>query len=189
MAAASNPNAGVMTTSVMISPGFLQTLGIRLVLGRDFDWRDDERHPHVAIVSSSLSRRIFPSGNPLGQRIRFGFMPELQDLEVVGVASNARLFDLRDPTPPMVYLPFLQYPQFAGRFAADYFLRTSQAPEGVARAVGRETESLGHEYPVSYRTVGQKVGQALTGDRVTSFCSPAFSWFWRCYWLPSACTG
>lgn len=175
MAAASNPSAGVMTTSVMVSPGFLQTLGIGLVIGRDFDWTDDERHSHVAIVSSSLARQLFPSGSPFGQRIRFGFMPELQNLEVVGVASNARLFDLHDSAPRVVYLPYVQYPKFAERSTADLFLRTNQAPEGIARTVGREIESLGHEYPLSYKTVGQRVGQALTGDRVIVLLSVFFA--------------
>lgn len=175
MPEASNPNAGVMTTSVMVSPGFLKALGIGLVLGRDFDWSDDERHAHVAIVSSSLAQRLFPSGSPIGQRIRFGFMPELQDLEIVGVASNARLFDLRDPAPPVVYLPVVQYPKYAQRSAGDVFLRSSQAPELTAKTVAREVESMGHEYLLGYKTVEQKVGRALAGDRVIVLLSGFFA--------------
>ncbi len=175
MTDASNPNAGVMATSVAVSPGFLRTLGISLVVGRDFDWTDDERHPRVAIVSSSLARRLSPSGNAIGQRIRFGFMPEVQDLEVVGVASSVRLFDLRDSAPAVVYLPYVQYPRFTERFTANLFLRTNQAPEAMARTVGREIASLGHEYPLSTKTVGQKLGQALAGDRVIVLLSGFFA--------------
>jgi predicted permease len=172
MAAASDPSAAVMTTSVMVSPGFLRTLGIRLVLGRDFDWADDERHPRVAIVSSSLARRLFPSGNAIGQRIRFGFMPELQNLEVVGIASTARLFDLRDAAAPVIYVPY-QYAKWTNQ--GDLFLRTRQAPQAMARIVGHEIESLGHEYPLNMKTVGEKVSQALAGDRVIVLLSGFFA--------------
>lgn len=60
-------------------------------------------------------------------------------------------------------------------FSGDLFLRTSQAPEAMARPVGREIESLGHEYPLGHKTVGQKVGQALAGDRVIVLLSSFFA--------------
>jgi predicted permease len=173
MAGPLNPNAGVMTTSLMVSPGFLRTLGIRLALGRDFDWRDDERRPRVAIISSSLAARLLPSRNAIGQRIRFGFMPEFHDLEVVGIASTARLFDLRDAAAPVIYLPCLQHSEWAER--GDLFLRTHKAPDAIARTVGHEIELFGHEYPLSAKTVGQAVSQALATDRVVALLSAFFA--------------
>jgi predicted permease len=171
--AATNPNAEVMATALMISPGFLRTLGIRVLTGRDFDWMDDERRPGVAIVSNGLAARLFSSGNAIGQRIRFGVMPELQNLEVVGVASTARLFDLRDASAPMIYLPDLQHPTSAGR--GDVFLRARTTPDAIARAVGREIESFGHEYAFSSKTIGDAVNQALTTDRVVALLSGFFA--------------
>jgi predicted permease len=162
-----------MTSAAMVSPGFLRTLGISLVRGRNFDWADDEHHPHVAIVSNSLAGRLFPSGNALGQRIRFGFMPQLQDLEVVGIANNARLFDLHNAAAPVIYLPFLQYPMWAEHGCL--LVRTREAPEAVARAVGHEIESLGHEYPLSTKTVEQGVDQALLEEHVIALLSSLFA--------------
>jgi predicted permease len=173
MTAALNPNAEVMAMSLMISPGFLRTLGIRVLLGRDFDWMDDERRPGVAIISNSLAARLFPSGNAIGQRIRFSVMPELQNLEIVGVASTARLFDLRNASAPMLYLPELQHPKWAGR--GDIFLRARATPDAVAWAVGREIESFGHEYVLGARTIGDAVNQALTTDRVVALLSGFFA--------------
>jgi predicted permease len=172
LSATTGPYAGVMTSAAMVSPGLLRTLGISLLRGRNFDWTDDEQHPHVAIVSSSLAERLFPSGNALGQRIRFGFMPQLQDLEVVGIASNARLFDLHNAAAPVIYLPYLQYPAWAERGCL--LVRTEQAPEAVARTVGHEIESLGHEYPLSTKTIAQEVSQALVEERVIAMLSSFF---------------
>jgi predicted permease len=170
---ASGPGAGVATTAAMVSPGFFRTLGISLVRGRDFGWSDDGQHPYVAILSSALAGRVFPSGSALGQRIRFGFMPEFQNLEVVGIASNTRLLDLHNPAAPVVYLSCLQYPQWTQQ--GDLFVRSRKAPEAQARTVGHEIESFGHEYPLSTRTVAQEISQALVEERVTALLSSFFA--------------
>jgi predicted permease len=173
MSDASGPGAGVATAAAMVSPGFLRTLGITLLRGRDLGWRDDEQHPHVAIISSSLAGRLFPSGDALGQHIRFGFMPELQNLEIVGIASNARLFDLHSAAAPVLYVSCLQYPQWMQE--GHLFVRTREAPEALAKTVGNEVESLGHEYPLSTKTIAQEVDQALVEEHVIALLSSFFA--------------
>jgi predicted permease len=173
MSADSSAGVNLMANGAMVSPGFFQTLGVSLVRGRDFDWTDDEQHPRVAIVSNRLAERLFPSGNALGQRIRFGFMPELQDLEIVGVARNARVFDLRNAAALAVYLPYLQHPKFSQQ--GDLFVRAKQAPEALARTVGHQIESLGREYPLRTKTVGQEISQALVEERVTALLAGFFA--------------
>jgi predicted permease len=173
MAAISDPNLGVMTNSLMVSPGFLRTLGVSLLRGRDFEWTDDGQHPHVAIISNSLAVRLFPSGDAIGQLIRFGFMPELQSLRVIGVAGNARLFDLRDSVSPLIYLSGLQYSGYAAHGVL--LLRARGAPEALASAVGRDVDSFGHEYVLSTGTVQQQVSEALAGDRVIAVLSGFFA--------------
>jgi predicted permease len=171
MSDASSPGSGVMANEAMVSPGLLRTLGISLVRGRDFDWTDDEHHPRVAIVSRSLAERLFPSGNAIGQRIRFSFMPELQDLEVAGVADDARIFDLHKAGAPVIYLPSAQHSTQFGYL----FVRTRETPEALARTVGHEIESLGHEYPLGTKTIAQEVSQALVEERVIAMLSGFFA--------------
>lgn len=172
MSDASGPGAGVPTAVAMVSPGFFRTLGISLVRGRDFGWSDDEHHPHVAVMSTALAERLFPSGAVLGQRIRFGFMPELQNLEVVGIAGNSRLFDLHNAAAPVVYVPCFQYPQWTEQ--GHLFVRTGEAPQAMTKSVGREIESLGHEYAGSTKTVEQEVSRALVEERVIALLSSIF---------------
>ncbi len=168
-----SPSAGFMASAAMISPDFFRTLGISIVRGRDFNWNDDEHHPRVAILSSSLAQKLFPSGNALGQQIRFSFMPELQGLEVVGVAGNARLFDLHDASAPVIYLPSLQV--LKSEPWAYLFVRTRESPETVARAVGKEVASLGREYPLSTETVSEEISQALVEERAIAWLSTFFA--------------
>ena len=171
MSEALSPGAGVTAGVAAVSPGLLRTLGISLVRGRDFDWTDDERHPRVAIISSALAGRLLPAGDAIGQHVRFGFMPELQDLEVVGIANNVRLFDLHKANASVIYLPCLQHATQSGNL----FVRTREAPEALVRTVGHEIESLGHEYPVSTKTIAQAVSQVLVEDRVIAMLSGFFA--------------
>lgn len=174
-----DPNTGfhVMVNGVTIWPDFLKTLRIRLLRGRDFQLTDDE-HLHLAIVSRSLAESLFPNGNAVGQHVRFGFMPDFQDLEIVGVAEDARILDLRDPAPPIIYFSYIHVsnvPYAQSVRWADLYVRTKGDPEALAMTIGHEVESLGHEYPLRTATVDQMVNRFLVNERVIALLSTFFA--------------
>lgn len=173
MSGDSSAPVDLMANLAIISPGFFRTLGIALLRGRDFEWTDDEHHPHLAIVSNSLATQLFPNGNAIGQRIRFGVTPELQNLEIVGIASDARVFDLRDTSAPVVYVSGLQLPK--GSQWSFLFVRTNEPPEAIAKPLVDEIELLGHEYVSRTRTVAQVADQFLVPERVTAVLSGFFA--------------
>jgi predicted permease len=163
----------VMAADARVWTDFFRTLGIRVLRGRDFDESDDDKHPRVAVVSASLANSLFPHTNAIGQHIRFGVMPEYQNVEIVGLASDARLFDLRDSTTPVIYFPALQHSDWLQW--GTIFVRTREAPEPAARTIGREIESLGREYPVRTKSASQVINQALVEERVTAILSGFFA--------------
>jgi len=173
-AASADPTTGVrvLASQATVLPGFLATLGTTLVRGRDFNANDDPQHSAVVILNSSLANILFPRGDALGQHIRFGFMPTFQNLEIIGLASDARLFDLREPPTPVIYFPLRQYPSRAQW--GTLFVRTSAAPESIATAVGREIESLGREYPLRTKTASQVISDVLVEERVVAMLSTFF---------------
>jgi MacB-like periplasmic core domain len=75
-----------------VGPGFFHLAGMRLLTGREFDWRDNEAAQPVAIISESLSRHRFLSGNPIEKRIDFG---SRKNLEIVGVVNSGACGCLR----------------------------------------------------------------------------------------------
>jgi predicted permease len=158
----------VRAYGTMVSPVFFRTLGIPLIRGRDFNQTDDKRHPHVAIVSSSLAERLFPNGDAVGKRIR---IVANRNIEIVGVAGDARIFDLRDVAAPAIFLSYLQTPPAWGGLV----VRTKGPPERLAKTVGREIESLGREYPFWTGTVAQAMSQQLAKERVTAMLSGFFA--------------
>jgi predicted permease len=158
----------VRTYGTMISPGFFSTLGIPLIRGRDFNLADDHKRPYVAIVSRSLAERLFQNGDAIGKRIR---IVALRDIEIVGVAGNARIFDLRDGAAPVIFLSYLQTPSSWGGIV----IHTKVPPDSLAKAVGHEVESLGREYPFWTGTVAEAVSQRLAKERVIAILSGFFA--------------
>ena len=156
-----------------VTPGFFETVGIPFVKGRDFTWRDDVKHPGVTIISEALSRKLFPAGNAVGQRIRIGNDPKHGALEVVGVVRDAAIGDLRTPQLPVAFRPRLQEPQFAR--APVLTIRTSADAVAIDAAVATVIRSLGHEYPRQFFSLREQVEIALIQERLLAGVSAFFA--------------
>jgi predicted permease len=91
-----------------VSPGNLQTLGIPLLRGRDFNDHDDEKAQYVAIVNQSFVKQYWPNQDPIGRHFRSLDDPS-HSIEVVGVARDARYITVHSPEYPLAYLPSTQH--------------------------------------------------------------------------------
>jgi predicted permease len=160
----------VKSYGTMISPGFFRTLGIPLVRGRDFNPTDDARHPHVAIVSSSLARQLFPTSEATGKHVRIA---ALRNVEIVGVVGNARIFDLHETAAPVIFFSYLQTP--GTPYWGGLIVHTNEPPERLAKKVGQEIESLGREYPYWTGTIVELMSQQLAKERVTAMLAVFFA--------------
>jgi predicted permease len=159
---------GVQSARTPVSPGFFDAVGIQVVKGRDFSWQDGSRGRRVTILSQTLARRLFGNGNPIGQRVRVGLTAERQDLEVIGVAADARLYDVKSPNLLAVYIPALQDP------SANYkcfVIRGDHVPYG---AVKQAVESLGRESLGAMVTMRYITDRALLQERLTAILSGFF---------------
>jgi putative ABC transport system permease protein len=95
-----------------VSPGYFRTMGIRLRLGREFTAQDVASAPHVAIVSESVARQIWPDVNPIGQRISNKDVPGPGDwLTVVGVVDDVGQTSIDVHREPAIYQPIQQLTQ------------------------------------------------------------------------------
>lgn len=132
-----------------------------IVQGRDFTFSDNEQRPRVAIISRSLARQLFGEGRGPSEYVRISNRPELQKLQVVGVVSDARLFDVRRGNLAIAYLPALQN----GRLAHFKFL-VVRAPASAASEIQRAIESLGVETMQRTQTLAYARGRTLLQERV-----------------------
>jgi predicted permease len=144
-----------------VSPGFFESLGLTLLDGRDFTFADGQRGPRVAVISKQLERRLFGAGRGVGQHIRVSAEPEWQDVLVVGVVSDARVYDVRRGNLAIVYTPALQ----VGDLAHFKWL-VVRAPASTSRAVQQALESLGIELLPAMQTLAYVRGRTILQERV-----------------------
>jgi predicted permease len=135
--------ASAGTRILNTGPSFFTTMQIPMLRGREILDRDRAGSPPVAVVSEEFARRNFGDQNPIGQRIALGGR-EPRDMDVVGVAADARYGGLKGPIPPVVYIPYNQgsYPPisqmtFALRTSANPLVHLNAVRETVRRADGR----------------------------------------------------
>src|SRR5262249_19670409 len=87
--------------------GYFRTQGIAILAGREFTSADRFSAPAVAIVNETLARHYFHGGNPIGKR--FAWSPtDPKNIEIVGVARDARYNNLKQQTSRLVYMSILQ---------------------------------------------------------------------------------
>src|SRR5262249_52683529 len=88
-----------------VAPRFLETMRMRLLEGRDFEWSDwQPASPSAAIVNESFARRYFPGESALGRRflvVDKGNVLEPRD--IIGVAVDAKYRTIREAAAPTIY--------------------------------------------------------------------------------------
>ena len=94
-------------TSMTVDAGYLDTLRIPLLEGRNFNAGDKADGPPVAIVNQTLARRLWPNQPATGRSFLLG-CDHARTLQVVGVARDSKIRRLNEVTLPHVYLPFSQ---------------------------------------------------------------------------------
>ncbi len=94
-------------TTFTIGAGYLDTMRIPLVDGRDFNVADQADGTPVAIVNQVLARRLWPNEEAVGRSFSFG-CEHARVLQVVGVTRDSKIRGLNEATLPHVYLPFSQ---------------------------------------------------------------------------------
>ena len=151
-------------------PGFFATMKIPLLRGRDFDERDNERAPKVAVVNEAFVKLYFPDRDPMGQH--FGLESGPADIEIVGIARDAKYASLREPAPATIYRPFSQ--DTAIPFMC-YELRTAVAPLSLVPAVRAAVAAIDRNVPLSgIETESQQVDDSLLQERLFAKLSGFF---------------
>ncbi len=89
------------------TPGWFETMGIRLLDGRDFNDRDRVGSPLVAIVNEAFARKYLPGQPPIGQTLRVDSDAGPR-YEIVGLAADAVYTRPRDGMLPTMYVPLAQ---------------------------------------------------------------------------------
>jgi predicted permease len=148
-----------------ITPGYLSTMGITLVDGRDFTEADDWRVPLVALVSQHLAETLWPGRSPLGQMIRVGNdSPENPWHRVIGVVGDTRWNATeRSGAGGEVYSSYRQWPTPK----LHLLVRTRGDPRLLVPEIRRIVRDVNPENAITYiRTMDGILDDALWGTSV-----------------------
>jgi predicted permease len=92
--------------NLSVSPGFFETIGIRLLDGRGFVTRDLDPKASAVVVNEAFARRFFPGQSVLGKQFdRSGGRTQADLSEIVGLVHDAKYDEIRGAPPPTIYMP------------------------------------------------------------------------------------
>ena len=167
---ASEGEEGISTGFNVVGPRYFETMGTRLVRGRDFTEADREGAPRVAVVNETLAAMLWPNEDALGKRLSFeGARGPF--LEVVGVARDGKYRSLGDRARPYFYTPLFQ--SYQPRMTL--VVRTSGEPTALAGTVRAQLRALDPNLPVAeVRTLEEQFDLSLLPARVAAYTLGGF---------------
>ena len=116
-----------------VGPGYLSTLGIPLVSGRDFTRADNETAQPVAVVNDVMADKYWRGADTVGKRLQV----KGRWLQVVGVARVSKYASLIETPKPFFYVPMRQ-----SSFGQSLQIRTPLGPQAMANALVREIHAM-----------------------------------------------
>lgn len=156
------PENRVAAQYLTVTENYFNTLGIRLVRGRDFSAADQPDSPWVVIVNETLAKQQWPDADPIGQRLTLTFSPNDEEpaREVVGLAADTIPFRGASEVPPLIYVLHRQQAteQRASlegrRTVMSFIVRASGNPLALGDAIRARIGTVDATTPVaSIRTV------------------------------------
>jgi len=163
-----------------VTPGYLKTMGIAVLRGRDFQDSDNQNSPRVVIVDQNLAQRFWPNLDPLGQRMyQPGEQAELTSNEhtiwyqVVGVVRSVRLQDLSGTGNPTgsYYFPFAQDPSDSFTIA----INTATDSASTIPAIRAQLAAIDPDLALfDVRTMAQREELSLSSRRTSMLLALAF---------------
>jgi macrolide transport system ATP-binding/permease protein len=150
-----------------VGPGFLGTMQIPILLGREIDERDILRPTGAAVVNEVFARKWYPGESPLGRH----FVLDKMDFEIVGVTRLRHFHTLKDDTPPVAFLSYSHNArQMLGQMV--YVMRSAGDPLALA-ASARQADA---RVPISsLNTQSQAIDQTIWQERTFATLCTCFA--------------
>jgi predicted permease len=155
-----------------VAPGYFATMGMPLVIGRDFRASDVEGAPQVAIINETMAKYFWGNENPIGKRFGWGRNEGTYPIEVVGVVRDSRFATLRDEVPRFVYTPWTQQESLD---TMTFYVRMRGETTGMPNTVRQVVQRLDPNLPIfDMKTMEAQVDESLFIERLVASLSLLF---------------
>ena len=153
-----------------VSPGYFKTMNIPLLRGRDFTDADDDKAPHVLIISQGTAKAFWGAGDPIGRTLNRSADPKTP-FTIIGVVGDVRDTALNQEAPEMYY-------PLAARASAltDVVVRTDQSPGSLLPAVRQKIAELDPQLALAnIRTMDEWVSNSAAQPRLNTMLLSVFA--------------
>jgi predicted permease len=163
-----------------ISPGYVGSLRIPLLSGRDLNSSDIDGRPPVALISASLAHQFWPNESPLGKHIGLTFSKGAPR-EIVGIVGDVKGDSLDQKRPAaMLYYPLAQHgPSAVGEFQSGpmtLVVRSASNPKSLISPVANVVQGIDREIPLrDVLTMEELVANSLSQQRFNLLLLGAFA--------------
>jgi predicted permease len=155
-----------------IGPGYLRTLGMPLLRGREFTRADTLGAPKVAIVNQAFAKKFNLGQDVIGKRIS-STGPAKLDIEIVGLVQDAKYNRVKSEIPPVFMVPYRQNPRIG---SLSFYVRTPGNPDTAMRSVREAIARIDPNLPLEdLKTMPQQVRDNMFMDRMISTLAAAFA--------------
>ncbi len=157
-----------------VSPGFLGTLHMTLLAGRNFNSGDTKTSAQVAIVNQTLARRFFPGLNPIGKTFRIDDSAGKQGppVEVVGIVRDAKYESMRTEIHATAFFPATQVPDHSD--IETFEVRTAIPPSSLTRPIQAAIASVNQQIPLLFHTLPELANDSMVQERLLALLSGFF---------------
>jgi putative ABC transport system permease protein len=168
------PDAGIHRRLVNfseVSSLYFQTLGIPLLMGRDFNDEDAVDSPPVAIVNGKFAQTFLGNGDPIGKTFRLTQPRGDPDkvYQIVGLAGNTKYRDLREEFGPVVYLAEGQ--DRTPDPDSSIVIHSTETDSSLISALKDVTKRMGPEVVLSFSVFRTSILQGLGRERLMATLS------------------
>ena len=152
----------------VVGPGYFSTLGVRIVLGREFLASDDPAAAKVCVINEAFAKKFFDKRNPIGMRITSIDSEKRTAYQVIGVAKNSRTHSLRGAVEPRYFVPrSVNSPTF--------LIRTTTETVPVMASVRKSIQRVNAALPImSARSIEEQIAPLTAQDRTTAQLAVVF---------------
>jgi predicted permease len=154
-----SPHASVYAAS----PSYFTAIGVPVLHGRPFEPTDRNKDAGVVVVSETLARAHFGTGDPIGQRVSLDEGKTWRT--IVGIVGDVRYGGLDRAPADTMYIPLFEFPGVS----FSYFVRTVGNPTVLERQLRQAVHEIDPETPVTnVRTLEEVRSESLASPRLTA---------------------
>ena len=161
-----------------VGPRYFRTMGIPVLAGRDFTPSDFRGGPRVAVVNETFAKKFHIERGAVHTFMSYR-SPDSLNVEIVGLVKDAKYNNVKDPVPPLFYIPWRQDASIG---SLNYYVRSAVPPEQQLRAIPALLKRLAPTVPIDdIKTMPQQIRDNVFLDRLISILSVVFASLARCW--------